>query len=484
MVMFRANVNDELHRSVKMALDTGEAANLEEAYALFAGYRLVVAVGVSVERSATLQAAVLTIVNTARRCFLGGVEVVGQLDGPLCVPWRGLRTLAEAVQDLGGMPTAEPNPYAPLVVVGDAAAVPGSRQFEVRVTFQGWAAGVLPLATGQRLEESQEFTPSGVLAGALAVSEAFQHVRGGNATAGRREVGMSLWRPEPAVSWLSEEAVGPTLQLLPSKLWLIGLGHLGQAFLWTLGFLQYADPNELLLVLQDYDTLVEANDSTSPLTSKKLVGQKKTRAMAAWAEARGFRTVITERKFAADFHVSPDEPTIALCGVDNPAARAAVENVGFGMVVEAGLGKGADEYLAFQLHTFPGPQEAQKVWSSTRVATAAGGNRLTQLPAYAAMAAAGMDDCGLTLLAGRSVGSAFVGTAVSAIVVAEVLRSLAGEPVTGLLDASLRTLAHRAHVPARSRAEAWNPGFARAASESTVLCEGDQPPRAGCETAG
>lgn len=459
MVMIRETVSDELHRSVKMALDTGEAASIEEAYALFAGYRLVVAVGAGVECSATLQAAVLTIVNTARRCFLGGVEVVGRLDVPLSAPWRGLHTLDEAVRDLGGIATADPNPHAPLVVVGDAVAIPGARQFEVRVTFQGWAAGVLPLATGRQLEESQEFTPSGVLAGALAVSEAFQHVRGGNAMAGRREVGMSLWRPEPGVSWLSEEAVGPTLRLLPSKLWLIGLGHLGQAFLWTLGLLPYADSRELLLVLQDFDTLVEANDSTSPLTWKELVGQKKTRAMAAWAEARGFRTVITERKFAADFRISPDEPAIALCGVDNPTARAAVEGVGFGMVVEAGLGKGADEYLAFQLHTFPGPQEAQKVWSPARVAAATAGTGLTQLPAYAAMAAAGLDDCGLTMLAGRSVGSAFVGTAVSAIVIAEVLRRLHGGPVTGLLDASLRTLRHRRHVTAPQREGAWNPGY-------------------------
>ena len=458
-----ANMSDELHRSVKLALDTGEVDTVEGAYALFAGYRLVVAVGGSVEFSATLQTALLTIVNTARRCFLGGVEVVGALEVPLRVPWRGMQTLAEAVDDLGGIRTAQPNESAPLVVVGDAPAL-SIRPFAVRVTFQGWAAGALPLASGRRLAESQEFTPSGVFAGAIAVSEAFQHVRGGNARAGRREVGLSLWRPESSVSWLSAEAVGPALQLLPSKLWLIGLGHLGQAFLWTLGFLPYADPSELLLVLQDFDTLVAANDSTSPLTSKGLIGHKKTRAMAAWAEARGFRTVITERKFAADFHVSPDDPLIALCGVDNPSARAVVEMVGFGMVVEAGLGKGADEYLAFQLHTFPGPQQAKEIWSAARVASVTSSDRLTELPAYTAMAAAGLDDCGITTLAGRSVGSAFVGTAVSAIAVAEVLRSLVGEPGTGLLDASLRTLAYRTHVPAGERETAWNPGFTSAAA--------------------
>lgn len=466
MVTFRADPGDALHRAVKIALDTGEAASLDEAYALFKGYRLVVAVGPDVARSATLQATVLTIVNTARRCFLGGVEVTGSLDAPLRTRWRACRTLREAVENLGGAPTSAPSETAPLVVVGDAAAPTARREFAIRATFQGWAGGVTPLASGTRLAESQEFTPSGVLAGGIAVSEAFQHVRGGNAIAGRRDVGLSLWRPDAPVSWLSDEAVGRPLRLLPTKLWLIGLGHVGQAFLWTLGFLPYADPAELLLVLQDFDTLVTANDSTSPLTHPGLLGQKKTRAMAAWAEAHGFRTAITERRFAADFRVSADEPAIALCGVDNPQARAALEEVGFARVIEAGLGNGPTEYLAFQVHSFPGPQRARQVWSDTRVAASASqAPVLARPPAYTALAAAeGLDECGLTLLAGRSVGACFVGVAVSALVIAEVLRGLEGEASYGLIDGTLRSLAHRTALRGETPADIWNPGYCRADS--------------------
>jgi hypothetical protein len=463
MVMFRGDPGDALHRAVKMALDTGEAATHAEAHALFRTYRLAIAVGPDVARSATLQAVVLTAVNTGRRCFLGGIEVAGQLDAPLLVPWGACRTLREAVEDLGGALAAAPSEEVPLVVVGDATVPAGAREFAVRATFQGWTGGVTPLASGVRLAESQECTPAGVLAGALAVSEAFQHVRGGNATAGRREVGLSLWCPEPDVSWLAEEAAGPPLRLLPTKLWLIGLGHLGQAFLWTLGFLPYAAPSELALVLQDFDTLVEANDSTSPLTRRSLLGQKKTRAMASWAEARGFRTMITERRFAPDFTVSPDEPSIALCGVDNPQARAALEEVGFTRVVEAGLGKGPTEYLAFQVHTFPGPQRARDVWSEARVASAAApALGLTRMPAYAALAAEGLDECGLTMLAGRSVGASFVGMAVSAIVIAEVLRELEGGTIYGLVDGSLRALGRRTVLPTEQDLIP-HPGFCLAA---------------------
>ena len=460
MVMFREDRGDALHRAVKIAVDTGEVKTVEEAYALFQGYRLVVSVGPDVGRSATLQTAVLTIVNAARRCFLGGVEVAGSLDMPLNIRWNGCRTLREGVQDLGGVPTTAPSEADPLIVVGNGVASVSMREFAIRATFQGWAGGVTPIASGTRLSESQEFTPAGVLAGGLAVSEAFQHVRGGNATAGRRDVGMSLWRPESTTSWLSDDAVGPSLRLLPTKLWLVGLGHLGQAFLWTLGFLPYSDPADLLLALQDFDTLVKANDSTSPLTRAALLGQKKTRAMAAWAEARGFRTVITERRFAADFLVTPDEPAIALCGVDNPQARAALEKVGFARIIEAGLGKGATEYLAFQLHTFPGLQQAQDIWSSARVA-AVTTSVLTRLPAYAAMAEEGMDECGLTRLAGRSVGASFVGLVVSSLVVAEILRELEGEMRSGLIDGSLRALGRRTVLPVDGGMP--NPGFCIAA---------------------
>src|SRR5712692_9273150 len=109
---------ERLHRAVKLAFDSGEVASIEEAIALFEGYRLVVDVGADVARSPSLQAAVLTAVNTGRRCFLGGIEVVGALDVKLRIPWNGLRTLAAAVVDLGGTPVETADPEKPRVIIG------------------------------------------------------------------------------------------------------------------------------------------------------------------------------------------------------------------------------------------------------------------------------------------------------------------------------------------------------------------------------
>src|SRR2546421_10519055 len=95
--MNREHIGDELHRLVKLAIDSGEASTLEEAQQLFAGYPLVLDIGPDVASSPTMQAAVLTALNTGRRCFLGGVQVVGNLAVALRAPCRNCPTPGEAV---------------------------------------------------------------------------------------------------------------------------------------------------------------------------------------------------------------------------------------------------------------------------------------------------------------------------------------------------------------------------------------------------
>lgn len=449
-------IGDELNRTVKMMLDSGEAASIEEAQRIFEGYRLQIHIGSDVPSSPTLQAALLTAVNTGRRCFLGGVKVIGKTDVDLQIPWRRCQTLREAVLDLQSETSEDLDEKSPQIFIGDTDSKIPVNEFAVRATFDGWRGGVVPMEDNIRLNERQQFTPAGVLAGSLAVSEAFQFVRGHNALAGHRAVGLSLWRPDSETLWLEEKENGPALEILPSRLWLIGLGHLGQAYLWTLGFLPYANPSEVSLVLNDFDTLVAANDSTSPLTNKKIVGRKKTRAMADWCEERGFRTSIIERPFAPNFKIEGDDPRIALCGVDNENARAALEDVGFAKIIEAGLGKGTEEYLAFQLHTFPAGKTARQIWGNDTITSSQ--SPALEKPAYQTLAAEGLDKCGLTLLANRSVGASFVGTFTSSLIVAELLRITMGERGYEVIDGTLRSLKNR-DVFVAQKQSSFNAGF-------------------------
>ncbi len=451
-------IGDELNRTLKMMLDSGEAASIEEAQRIFEGFRLQIHVGEDVATSPTLQAVLLTAVNTGRRCFLGGVKVIGKTDDRLLIPWQSCRTLSDAILNLQGETSDVFDGDSPQIFIGEVDSAVTLNEFAVRATFDGWRGGVVPMEEDIRLNERQEFTPAGVLAGSLAVSEAFQFVRGRNALAGHRAVGLSLWRPDSKTSWLNADESEPVLKILPSRLWLIGLGHLGQAYLWTLGFLPYSNPSEVFLVLQDFDMLVAANDSTSPLTDKRIVGRKKTRAMADWCEERGFRTFINERPFAPNFKIDGDDPRIALCGVDNEKARATLEDVGFAKIIEAGLGKGAEEYLAFQLHSFPAGKTARQIWGRNVIAAPPQSSALEK-SAYQALASEGLDKCGLTLLANRSVGASFVGTFTSTLVIAELLRTTMGEHSYEVMDGTLRSLENRNVFAAGKRASSLNAGF-------------------------
>lgn len=54
---------------------------------------------------------------------------------------------------------------------------------------------------------------------------------------------------------------GPVV--LPSELWLVGLGHLGHAYAWSLCMLPFEQPGDVLIQLQDTDVVTPANVSCS-----------------------------------------------------------------------------------------------------------------------------------------------------------------------------------------------------------------------------
>lgn len=443
---------DSLHRLVKQAIDSGAANSILEAQALFLGFKLAIVFNPDDVRDPVAQATLLTTVSLAKRVFLGGVTISGTLGAPVTIRLPVGPTLAEAVVALGGQVVAEPPVNLPTVVVGPQRARQDS--FCIRAVAQGWRGGIVPAHFDLAASKGTANPLAGMLAAGLAVNEAFRHVSGAKA-AGRTPVGLSLWRPGAGLDWLAPDATEPDLTFLPTRLWLIGLGHLGQAYLWGLGLLPYASPSEVELVLQDVDEITDSTESTSILTEAAMIGTKKTRAMAAWAERRGFRTTIQERLFAADFKRQAQEPAIALCGLDNAVGRQALDQVGFDMIVEAGLGRGHRDFRTMRLHTLPGARPSSEMWK--RVATV---ETVEDRPAYKKLMADGvLDRCGMTLLAGKAVGAPFVGAVAGALALSEVLRLLHGGPVHRLIDLDLLGVAHRTVVEAENALANLNPGF-------------------------
>jgi hypothetical protein len=430
---------DTLHRLVKQALDSGAATSVADAEALFRGYRVGLSINDEDVNDPSHQAALLTGVALARRVFLGGVTVAGSLDCPLRVQISSAETLKKAVERLGGHCVREIAESVPTIFIGGTARK-REQGFRIRAVFSGWRGGVVPAHADFQRSEQFMMALSPMLAASLAVSEAFFHVQGKTPIAGKRSVGFSLWR------------------YLPSSLWLIGLGHLGQANLWALGLLPYREPHGVRLILQDIDIITPSSESTSILSDATLVGSMKTRAMATWAEARGFTTALYERPFDDAFTRTENDPAVALCGLDNALGRRALDKVGFPLVIEAGIGRGYHDFRAIRLHTLPGSRSADEIWKPT-----AAKDDLAVRPAYRKLLSDGeLDRCGVTLLAGKAVGAPFVGAIAACLATSEVLRLLHGGILHQLIDLDLQSCEQRTLVRQTQRFNTFNPGYVSA----------------------
>ena len=412
---------DSFHRVAKVLADSGEAATIEDAQATLAAYGVHVVLDRSLEHNPSLQVIALTAINTASRSFLGNVRIDAPCDMVLCVPGFEGRTLSEFAAWAGVSRSSGVQEEAwPEIRVGVQA---GAARKAIRPWADGWSFGL-----GEcRNPASPFFAPSCVAAGGLAVSEAFSLLRRDNPYAGRRAIALSLWAPgEQGAD--AGPATYPTR--MPSS-WLVGLGHLGQAYAWTLAFMVPAEGSTV--VVQDIDVVTTSSLSTSVLTTAAHVGRKKTRVVAEWLEGRGYSTLIVERRFDQFQRVSATEPRLALFGVDNAAARRAIEGAGFDTVIDAGLGSGFTDFRAIRVRTFPGPSSAAALWAADSESSES-----SHAPAYQALLARGADPCGVTMLATRAVGAPFVGCVAAGYVIAEALRRQAAGPRHAVLDTNLR----------------------------------------------
>jgi hypothetical protein len=423
-------VDLELSRISKLIIDRDQASP-EAALARRQAFGVTLCCGDDVAGSYTLQLAVLTAASIAVRCFPGAVRVAfspALAEAPLLL-WPCLNlTFGGAVAEIVGSAATSGGGDADAahhaVIFGNVPA----RKRTLRVTFDGWVAKVGPSDAIGRLPEREYFSASGILAASLALSELFASFAGISLQATRRIVAMSLWRPELDVG--DPDALGIPVEYLPRDLWVLGLGHLGNAYLWTLASLPYADPTAVEFALLDFDKLEKQNVETGLLFTMDFRGRFKTRACDAWLDRRQFRTRLVERRFDATFRVQDKEPALALCGFDTNPARRHLLHANFRRVVDAGLGGMANNFDTISLHTLPNPRGPDALWPDPspedEVKLAAYIERLAQEnPGYREL---GGDDCGRRDLAGKSAAVPFVGTSAASLVVAEVVRLLHDGP--------------------------------------------------------
>jgi hypothetical protein len=341
-----------------------------EALNILGGLRLNLVCGEEIRASAALQAALLTAINAGKRSFLGGVSVSLPAGVASLLPWPSTGALNDVAVELGARPEALVRSQTSHTLYFGKAADPVEDELSVLCT--GWRGGVAPAEQQVSVESAHDFALGGVLAGALGVAKGFLRVSGLSSRFVTEAQGVSLWRPD--LDWRSAEADGPKLELLPLNLWMLGLGHLGQAYLWNLGLLPYQSASRGAVFLQDFDRVVAANWNAGLLCNDGSSGEYKTRLCSRWLEARGIETRIIERPFDELTKRSGEEPFVALCGFDNVKSRSLLEGAGFDLVVECGLGGDTENFDDVLLHTFPdASQKAREIWSEKAVGGQGGG---------------------------------------------------------------------------------------------------------------
>ena len=368
------------------------------------------------------QAALLTAAECGVRMFPGGVYL-GLPFEETTIVGRRLRAPLRRHLEAAGCRIENPPAHAERLHIGADAPLDHRG---LRCWAEGWAAAVSPKAPEQPPAAGNEI--SGVLAGAMGVTELFRVAVFGDIRAGRRTQRLSALRPGGA------EGPEPELLRLPASYWLLGLGNLGQAALWTISLLPYSDPGVVTLCLQDTDTAEFGNLPIQILTKPSWVGVKKARAAAAWAELLGFKTIIIEQRFTEGTIRADGEPGLVLVGVDNLTARRAAVAANFDLVIDAGLGASAVEVFDIRIHAFPGNRTATQAWPpENEVAReqSLGG-------AFEKLVAEGrIDRCGAVTIGGRSVGVPSTAVAAAALQIAQACRAVSEGAYCDLIDTTL-----------------------------------------------
>jgi hypothetical protein len=402
--------------------------------------------GLDVQKSYILQLAVLTAANIANRCFPGAVRIALEQElarAPLLV-WPSLgKTFGQALRCYAG-PEAliGLNSYTRgerAVIFGNAPPTDGA----LRATFDGWIAKVGPVNTVDRLPEREYCSLSGILAAALAISELFLSFAEISIEASRRIVAMSLWRPDLEIS--DPSALGIPVEFLPCDLWLLGLGHLGNAYLWSLATLPYPETAAPQVFLNDFDKVESENVETGLIFNTGDIHSYKTRTCSAWLEQRGFQTALVERRFDSNFRCREDEPRLAFCGFDSNPARRDLATAGFLRVVESGLGGTADNFDTISLHALPNSRTPEQLWPDLTPEEKEKRDKLRERLARENLGYGnlGHDVCGRSELAGKSVAVPFVGAAAATLVLAEAIRLLHGGPAYADVKFALSNLSGR-----------------------------------------
>jgi hypothetical protein len=397
----------------------------EEAMARLNSLKLNIDCGKEVESYKTYQAALLTAVNAGCRAFHGGVKVNLSKNIKCFINWPGIKYLYEAVEILGGIITSDIYNSELILSIGQKGSITQS----YKVIANGWQGGFLIPEDYKNLNLTQDldFCLGGIAAASLAVGLIFMKETSIDSLSLLESKGISLWRPD--LPWYSNESIGPIVSNLPKNFWLMGLGHLGQGYIWNAAFLPFENKSDVTFFLQDSDFVVDANLGAGLLLNKNTLGNLKSRVCSKFLEQRSFRTKLVERKLDEFFKVNRNEkePLIALCGFDNISSRLFLKDAGFNYVVNCGLGGTLDTFDDIIINSLPN-EKIYKYWvqslqnQETNVNESSSNAKHDNVRKI--LDKISDDKCGILNIASVAISTSFVGALAGSFAIADLIRGL------------------------------------------------------------
>jgi len=310
------------------------------------------------------------------------------------------------------------------VLIG--SGIDEERDWSVRAFWNGWVAGVVPGRNTVAVGKS-DCALAGAAAGALAVGQAFLAEQGDH-RAGRSMQQLSLWAPELGEQGACSSGPGFNEVYLPTALWLVGLGNLGQAYLWALTLLPYPRPQDVLLFFQDDQEVGKENWGTSVLVQRGRYGVLKTRIAEEWAIMRGFQVRRIDRRLSEQLTRSDREPGILLAGLDRMPPRRMLGRCGFDYIIDAGLGITAADYRKVRINVFDQSGDPAQHFQDVEDQTEQMVKELMQLATYQELARSLADGgCGAAMLAETSVAVPFVSAVAGALAVTQAICIASGQ---------------------------------------------------------
>jgi molybdopterin/thiamine biosynthesis adenylyltransferase len=370
----------------------------------------------SIIQSLTEQMAFITAVNIAKRVFLGGVNCILPEVVPNLLVLKS-NSFTDLVIYYGGtLTTVTPDK-------NDVKLLFGAECYDdncLEVVAEGWRGGV-NFHDQERIIFAKKDNPISlgpVAAASLACYFAFCKIFKLIDSDLVINTGVSLWNINSGTEWHKNSNDGPRNINMPRKIWALGLGHLGQAYLWTCGLMPFNDPSKVLFLLQDDDIVESENIGSQVLCNDSDIGFPKTRACLKFLEDLNFKTRIVEKRFLPG---NSEEEWIMkfpflLNGVDNVLTRRIINKNYHKLFLDGATNGSSSLFDSFTLKNVTYIEKALDIiWPITETGESVLHKNLNERYNKE-------NNCGILTNIGISVP--FVGLFGATFLIAELLRSL------------------------------------------------------------